>query len=108
MAHATAMHRPLQPGDVLIGDRAFGNYAHLAVARQRKLHGLFRAHQNQIIDFRPHRRYAKPGQHGPAVTGLPRSRWVKRLGKHDQLVEYSKPKEKTRLDDRSRLRRLAR
>jgi hypothetical protein len=94
MAHATAMHRPLQPGDVLIGDRAFGNFAHLAVARQRKLHGLFRAHQNQIIDFRPHRPHAQPGRRGPADKGVPSSRWVKRLGKHDQLVEYSKPKKK--------------
>jgi hypothetical protein len=25
-------------------------------------------------------------------TGKPRSRWLKRLGKHDQLVEYFKPK----------------
>lgn len=94
MANATAMHRPLRPGDVLIGDRAFASFAHLAVARQRKLHGLFRAHQKQLIDFRPHRRYARPGQTGAAVKGLPRSRWVKRLGKHDQLVEYFKPKQK--------------
>lgn len=94
LANATHMHRCLQAGDVLLGDRAFCSYAHLAVARQRRLHGLFRAHQKQIIDFRPHRRHAQPGQQGPAVKGLPRSRWVKRLGKHDQLVEYYKPKDK--------------
>jgi hypothetical protein len=27
-------------------------------------------------------------------AGWPRSRWLKRLGKHDQLVEYFKPKER--------------
>ncbi len=30
----------------------------------------------------------------PQDKGLPRSRWLKRLGKHDQLVEYFKPKER--------------
>ena len=94
LAHATRMHRSLAAGDVLLGDRAFCSYAHLAVARQRKLHALFRAHQKQIIDFRPHRRHALPDQQGAQVKGLPRSRWVKRLGKHDQLVEYYKPKDK--------------
>ena len=94
LAHAARLHRPLAAGDVLIGDRAFCSYAHLAVARQRRLHGLFRAHQKQIIDFHPHRRHARPGEHGAQVKGLPRSRWVKRLGKRDQLVEYYKPKEK--------------
>jgi len=94
MAHATKMHCALKAGDVLLGDRAFCSYAHLAVARQRKLHALFRAHQKQIIDFRPYRRHALPGQKGAAVKGLPRSRWVRRLGKHDQLVEYYKPEDK--------------
>src|SRR5438034_11755615 len=88
------MHARLCPGDVLVGDRAFGSYAHLALLCRRGLHGLFRAHQKQIIDFRPHRRWAPPGAKGPAAKGLPRSRWLKRLGKHDQLVEYHKPKER--------------
>jgi hypothetical protein len=89
LAGVAAMHQDLCAGDVLVGDRAFGSYAHLALCRRRGLHGVFRAHQKQIICFRPHRQAAAKGQ-----TGKPRSRWLKRLGKHDQLVEYTKPKQR--------------
>jgi hypothetical protein len=89
-----AMHADLRSGDLLVGDRAFGSYAHLALCQQRGVHGLFRAHQKQIISFRPHRRHATARSRKEGQTGLPTSRWLKRLGKHDQLVEYSKPKER--------------
>jgi hypothetical protein len=92
LARAAAAHRDLVAGDVLVGDRAFGSYAHLALCRRRGLHGLFRAHQKQIVSFRPHRRYARPATQGAAAKGLPRSRWLRRLGRHDQVVEYHKPK----------------
>jgi hypothetical protein len=94
LSQAPAVHCDLRPGDLLVGDRAFGTYAHLALCRSRRLHGLFRAHQCLIIDFRSRRAYAPPGAHGREVKGLPRSRWLKRLGKRDQLVEYHKPKER--------------
>jgi hypothetical protein len=89
MAQAALTHSALRPGDVLAGDRAFCSYAHLALCRRRQLHGLFRAHQKLIVDFRARRPHAKSG--AKKVAGLPRSRWRKRLGKHDQLVEYFKP-----------------
>jgi hypothetical protein len=92
LADAAILHRELAPGDLLLGDRAFCSYAHLALCRQRQLHGLFRAHQKLLIDFRPRRRHLPPGTKGPA--GLPRSRWLRRLGKHDQLVEYHKPQKR--------------
>jgi hypothetical protein len=85
----------LAAGDVLVGDRAFASYAHLALCRRRGLHGLFRAHQKQLVDFRSHQRWAPPGAYGTAAKGLPRSRWLRRLGKHDQLVEYHKPKKRS-------------
>ncbi len=91
LAHAAVLHRELRPGDVLLGDRAFCSYAHLALCRQRRLHAAFRAHQKLLIDFRPHRRYVHPRRAGHAPAGLPRSRWLRRLGRHDQLVEYFKP-----------------
>jgi hypothetical protein len=94
LAQAATAHKDLRPGDLLVGDRAFASYAHLALCRRRGLHGLFRAHQKQLIDSRPHRRYAPPGTRGAAAKGRPRSRWLKRLGKHDQVVEYHKPKER--------------
>jgi hypothetical protein len=92
MAHAAFTHRDLKAGDVVGGDRAFCSYAHLATLQKRGLFGLFRAHQKTILSFRPRRPYAPPGTKNPA--GLPRSRWVKRLGKDDQIVEYFKPKER--------------
>jgi hypothetical protein len=92
LAHAQLTHAALGAGDVLLGDRAFASFAHFALLLGRGLHGLFRAHQKQIIDFRQGRRHNAPG-HKP-VKGLPTSRWLKRLGVKDQLVEYSKPKER--------------
>src|SRR5205814_1284927 len=57
--------------------------------------GVFPNHQKRIVSFRRHRRYNPPGQSRKAThqRGLPASRWIKRLGKGDQLVEYFKPKE---------------
>jgi hypothetical protein len=91
MAQAAVLHAELQAGDLLVGDRAFGNYAHLALCRQRRLHGLFRAHQRQIISFRPGRPHKPRRSPSAEDKGRPTSRWLKRLGHHDQLVEYVKP-----------------
>jgi hypothetical protein len=90
MAQVEQFHPDLEESDVLIGDRAFGSFAHLALLAGRKLHGLFRAHQKQIVNFRIGRHHNRPGY--KAIKGLPTSRWLKRLGVKDQLVEYFKPK----------------
>jgi hypothetical protein len=91
MSHAAVLHPELQAGDVLVGDRAFAAYTHLALCKQRKLHGLFRAHQKQIISFRQGRPYQPRRGAVPYQKGMPTSRWLKRLGRRDQLVEYFKP-----------------
>lgn len=88
------LHPALPPNAVLAGDRAFCSFAHLALLRRDGRHGLFRAHQKLIVDFRCRRRYAPPGTSPRATRGLPRSRWRRRLGQADQLVEYFKPKER--------------
>jgi hypothetical protein len=93
LAHAAFLHQGLRPGDVVGGDRAFCSFAHLALLHQRGLFGLFRAHQRQIISFKVRRPHAGPGQVKKAQAGMPRSRWLKRLGRDDQLVEYFKPAE---------------
>jgi hypothetical protein len=90
MAHAASMHAELAAGDVLVGDRAFCSFAHLALLFLRKLHGVFRIHQRQLVDFRTRRPYNRPGK--KRRKGLPSSRWLKRLGMTDQLVEWFKPK----------------
>ena len=79
----------LNAGDILIGDDSFSGYAHLALLLQRNLHGLFPNHHRRIIDFRPSRAHTTKGKN--AIAGLPRSRWIKSLGKEDQLVEWFKP-----------------
>lgn len=94
LAQAARGLQGLRGGDVVVGDRAFASYAHLALLRRHGLHGLFRAHQKSLICFRPHRRYTVPGTAGADAKGLPRSRWLKRLGPQDQCVEYHKPDER--------------
>lgn len=91
IANAADMHEELRQGDLLVADRGFASFAHLARISGRKMHAVFRCHQKQIVSFRPHRRHRTSPQ-DPA--GLPTSRWLKRLGQHDQLVEYAKPKER--------------
>jgi hypothetical protein len=86
-----AVHAALAPGDVLLGDRAFCSYAHLALLVQRGLHGVFRLHQRQLVDFRPGRGHVPPGR-SANPEGLPRSRWVRALGGEDQVVVWFKPK----------------
>jgi len=89
MAQTPEAHLHLDQGDVLIGDDSFGTYAQLAMLNKQGLHGLFPVHHKRIVDFAKGRPYCGEGKQ--AVAGMPRSRWVKSLGKEDQLVEYFKP-----------------
>jgi hypothetical protein len=93
-AQTPEAHLHLSPGDVVIGDDAFGTYAHLASLSAAGLHGLFPTHHVRIVDFTPGRPHTTDGK--DAVAGLPRSRWVRSLGVDDQLVEYFKPKQRSR------------
>jgi DDE family transposase len=102
------LHPLLGAGDLLVGDRGFCSFAHLAMLAARGVCGLFRMHQRQIVDFRPHRKrrhqakrqgQRKGKRSGCGQTkrrrqgqgGQPSSRFVKRLSKHDQIVEWCKP-----------------
>lgn len=91
MSRIGQLHPELAQGDVLVGDRAFCSFAHLALLLARKVHGLFRVHQKQIVDFHCHRRHATKRSRKQGEKDLPSSRWLKRLGKQDQIVEYVKP-----------------
>ena len=91
LRHATSMHPELQEGDILLADRGFASFAHLALLFLRQMHAVFRCHQKQIVNFRVGRKHTK--MHKPQ-KGMPRSRYVRRLGRWDQLVEYVKPKER--------------
>lgn len=80
------LHPLLGAGDLLVGDRGFCSFVHLAMLSIRAVQGLFRLHQRTIVDFRPHRQERRKGQ-----AGKPRSRFIKRLGKWDQVVQWYKP-----------------
>jgi hypothetical protein len=92
MAQSSAISRELEPGDLVVGDRGFCSYAHLALLRIRKVHGLFRIHQKQIVDFTPGRSGGRRGSKD--LPGMPRSRWVLAQGESDQVVVWFKPKKK--------------
>jgi hypothetical protein len=94
MKHAATMHPEMAEGDILLADRGFASFAHLALLCQRKLHAVFRCHQRQIVDFRVGRKHNRKGKHKRYRKGLPSSRYVRRLGRWDQLVEYVKPLQK--------------
>jgi hypothetical protein len=100
------LHPLLGPLDLLVGDRGFCSFAHLAMLAARGVMGLFRMHQRQIVNFRPHRpargratgqshrtnRRAKRSRRKmQPQRGQPSSQFVKRLGKHDQVVAWRKP-----------------
>lgn len=97
MAHACKLHPMLEPGDVLLGDRGFSSYAHIALLLQENLHGVLHVHQRQIVSFKPGRK-SKRQLPKSKRKDAPSSSFVKRLGKHDQLVDYHKPHPRNKPD----------
>ena len=93
LAQVQAVHPSLQEGDVLVADRGLCSYAHLALLVQAGVHAVLRVGARQIVDFTPGRPFDLPSvRRTSAVKGIPRSRWLKTLGVHDQLVAWLKPK----------------
>jgi hypothetical protein len=93
MAQASSLHALMKPGDILVGDRAFGSFAHLALLLESGLHGVFRLHQRKIVSFNSGRK-PRPKRHPKRHRGLPTSRLVRRIGLRDQIAEYYKPKQR--------------
>ena len=69
LAHTPALHPELRAGDLLVADRAFGSFAHLALCQRRGVHAVFRAHQRRLSASR-------------------------RTGPADRQVTYYKPKQR--------------
>ena len=86
------MHPALRSGDVLVADRGFCSYVHLALLLQRGVQAVIRIHQKQIVDFTPGRPHVVPGKgKSQKKIGQPRSRWIRQLGATDQIVQWLKP-----------------
>jgi hypothetical protein len=96
MSQASHLARELKPGDLVLGDTGFCSYAHLAMLLERGNHAVFRMHQKQIVDFTPGRERATRRSYTANPGGLPHSLWVRSNGHLDQVVVWSKPKQKPR------------
>jgi hypothetical protein len=93
LAQVQQVHPLLEPGDVLVADRGVCSYAHLALLVQAGVHAVRRVGARQMVDVTPGRPFVRPSvRRTPVVKGVPRSRWLKALGVHDQLVAWLKPK----------------
>lgn len=92
LTHTPKLHPMLEEGDILLGDRAFCSYAHLCLLLRDNLHGVLRLHQKQIVSFKAGRKHKRRLPKADRAKA-PSSRFITRMGKHDQLVEYRKPKE---------------
>jgi hypothetical protein len=90
MSGTPRLHPQLRANDVLVADRAFCSYAHLALILLGKMHCVFRAHQRQIVDFRQGRSARRQVPKNQR-KGKPTSTFVCRLGACDQVVQYVKP-----------------
>jgi hypothetical protein len=91
-AKTWTLHPRMSKDDLVVADRGFCSYWNLALLSVAGVLALLRMHQKQIVDFRVHRKHSLGGK--KAKKGKPTSRWITRLGKHDQLVEWVKPKQR--------------
>ena len=56
------------------------------------MHAVLRVGARQMVDVTPGRPFVRPSvRRTPAVKGIPRSRWLKALGIHAQLVVWLRP-----------------
>jgi hypothetical protein len=92
MALAKYVHGELQRGDIVLADRAFGSFGHLAALVAMGAHGVFRIQQTRVVNFRHGRRSPAGGSRRGRPRTAPTGRWIKRLGHSDQIVEYVKPR----------------
>ena len=85
MAHAVELHSAMRRGDLLIADRAFESFVHLAMLLGQGLHLLVPAHQKRPVDFR--RKQRRRGKKGRRIE----RQTIRRCGPCDQIVRWKKP-----------------
>lgn len=85
-------HGLLRASDVLLGDRGFCSFAHLALLTRMKVDGVFRMSAGQIVDFTPGRPAGGNSKQKKTYPGKrPSSQFVRRLGQQDQIVRWARP-----------------
>lgn len=94
MSKAAEVESDVTSGDVVLGDRGFCSYAHIASLAVRGVHAAFRLHQKQLVDFTPGRPLPTKLSWKANPLGLPHSRWIRSNGPLDQVVTWFKPKQK--------------
>lgn len=90
MSQAAHLACELGSGDILLGDRGFGSYAHLAILLRRGNHAVFRMHQQRRVDFTPGRPLPTKLSYAANPEGLPHSLWIRSNGGLDQVVVWYK------------------
>jgi hypothetical protein len=92
MASVATVEGDVAPGDVVLGDRGFCSYAHIAMLSTRGVDAVFRLHQKRLVDFTPGRPTPTKLSWKANPHGLPHSRWVRSDGEDDQVVIWTRPK----------------
>ena len=87
------LHPELEADDILLGDRGFSSYGHLALLISRRFDGIFLRTSTTDRQFHaaasPLESDQRPTKQ--ACQGLPRSRLIRSLGTLDQVVEWFRP-----------------
>jgi hypothetical protein len=91
MSQLVGLHAALEAGDVLLTDRGFCSFVHLALLSVFPMDAVFRMHQKRIVDFTPGRRHA-PRRGKKSKRGRPKSKFLRKLGREDQIVQWIRPR----------------
>lgn len=96
LADTPTIHERLEPGDIVLADEYFSGFAHMALILRARMHFVMPILHQRIVDFDKDRAHIDPRKGmRPSDKGKPRSRLVKKLGHDDQIVEYTRPTQKT-------------
>ena len=87
---AHRLHPQMRRGDVLIADRAFQSFVHLALLLRQGLGAILPVHHKRKLDFR--RKRQRCGRKGQRLS----RQVLRKLGSCDQIVRWFKPKGKPR------------
>lgn len=84
MSRAVELHSELREGDIIVGDRGFCSFAHIATLFKGNINFVFRVSSSHEIDFRRAKRKTA------AYHKIVRGRRIKKLASKDQLYSWNK------------------